>query len=97
MRAFEINELKSIKKKVSIRKKSQLFLANYKIMRTWFNIWSKHSGTTDVFVRVGDSNVICNYKMYNSVLLLDGLRDVQFYLMTIIFCTCNFVLLETLY
>lgn len=25
----------------------------------------KHSGVTDVVVRVGDSNIICNYKMYD--------------------------------
>lgn len=97
MRAFEINELKTIKK-VSIRKNLRtIFLADYKIMRTWFNMWSKHSGATDVFVRVGDSNIICNYKMYNRVLLLDGSRDVQSYLMTIIFCMSNFVLWRTLY
>ena len=60
-------------------------------------MWSKHSGATDVFVRVGDSNIICNYEMYNRVLLLDGSRDVQSYLMTIIFCMGNFVLWWTLY
>jgi hypothetical protein len=82
MRAFEVNEIKT---------------ADYKIMRMWFNIWSKYLSATEVFVRVGDSNIICNYKMYNIVLLLDGSRDVQSYLMMIIFCMCNFVLWGTLY
>jgi hypothetical protein len=97
MRGFDINELKTIKK-VSIRKNPRtIFLADYKIMRIWFNMRSKHLGITDVFVRLGDLNIICNYKTYNRVLLLDGSRDVQSYLMTIIFCMCNFVLWGTLY
>jgi hypothetical protein len=58
------NYNKSIyKKKIS----ELFFLADCKIMRTLFNIWSKHSGATDIFVRVGDSNIICNYKMHKSV------------------------------
>lgn len=83
---------KNYKNNICKKKSENYFLADYKILRTWFNIRSTHSDTTDVFMRVGDSNVICNYKMHKRVLLLYGSRDVLSYLMTIIFCMWNFVL-----